>query len=679
VAASIGSLGNTVNITGLASGLDTSSIIAGLTQLNTQHIQDLQAQKAVITQKQSVFSDLGTKLSTLQDAASQLARSVSGAFDTTTAVSSDTNYVDAASSTTAASGVYSITVQTLAKAQQLASQGFADAGTNIKQGTLTLQLGAGTATTVTINSSNNTLQGLADAINAASTDVRASIVNDGTATPYRLLLTASRSGAANTIQVTNNLTNGDGATIDPTNTTVQAAADASVRVGSGAGAVTVTSPTNRLDKLIPGVTLNLKQADPTKPITITVGPDVSSAGDAVQGFVDSYNAVVDFVGSHSGYNASTQQAGELLGNFDVDGLMRDLGISLGASVPSVNSSVNRGSTVGLSFDDAGHLQFDRSKLESVLSGNVPGASANDVKRLFALTGASSASGVRFLLGGAKTKTSDATPYQVDVTQAATHGSASGTNDLAATTVIDNTNNSFTIKIDGRQSATLTVAAGSYTRSQLAAAVQSAINADTTLGNSQVVADLDGNKLRISSQGYGSSSQVAIGTGSAVTSGALGFAGAEAGSGLNVAGTFIVNGVVETAVGTGQVLTGNSGNAHTDGLQVMVTLTPAQVVSGPDASLTVTRGLADGLGQVLSRYLDPVSGRLKTINKELSSQSDDIDQTITKQNDLLDQKKQELIDQFNAMETAISQINTLGQQISAVFAPPTATTTSTTRL
>src|SRR5204862_116125 len=145
----------------------------------------------------------------------------------------------------------------LAQAAQLSSSGYSDPNTAIKQGTLTLQVGTGTATTVTVDSRNNTLQGLADSINAAGGDVRASVVNDGTSgTPYRLLLTSSKTGSANGITVTNNLNIGTDAAIDPANTTVQAATDAQVTVGSGAGALTVTSTSNQFNNLIPGVSLN---------------------------------------------------------------------------------------------------------------------------------------------------------------------------------------------------------------------------------------------------------------------------------------------------------------------------------------------------------------------------------------------------------------------------------------
>ncbi len=74
----------------------------------------------------------------------------------------------AAASSNAAPGIYNLQVDSLAQAQEIASQGFASPTSAITQGTLQLQIGNGAATTITIDSTNNSLQGLANAINGAN-------------------------------------------------------------------------------------------------------------------------------------------------------------------------------------------------------------------------------------------------------------------------------------------------------------------------------------------------------------------------------------------------------------------------------------------------------------------------------------------------------------------------------
>jgi flagellar hook-associated protein 2 len=659
--------GSPLNFTGLSSGLDTTSIINGLTAIESQYIQQLTQRQTTIKTQQSAFDDISSKLQALQTAVESLTNSVSGPFDGHTVTSSNPSAVTAAASSTAVPGQYTFTVGSLADANQIASQGFSSPSDTIKQGTLTLQVGSSAAVTVTIDSSNNTLQGLANAINAAGGNVTAAVINDGSSTPYRLLLTSGSTGVANDIQVTNNLTSGTGASIDPKNTTVQAGTDAQITVGSGSGAITITSPSNTVDGVIPGVTINLLQANPSQPVTLTVANDTSGATTAVQNFVTAYNGVIDDINQNDSYDATSQTAGPLLGNFTIENLSQSLANSVTQTIASVNPNLNNLTDIGLSFNNSGDLQFNSTQLQKVLNGQVPGVSAADVKALFALTGTSTNTGISFVSGGANTKPTNGTPYQVQVTQAATQGQITATNSLGATTTIDNTNNVFSITVNGRQSGPLTIAPGSYTQAQLASAIQATIDSDTQLAGSGVSVGVSNNELQITSQVYGRASTVAIGTGSAVTSGILGFTGSESGIGQDVAGYFLVNGKIETATGFGQILSGNGGNANTDGLQVEVTLTPSQITDTPEASLTVSSGTAQNLNQILNQYLTPSTGILAASDTQYNSQISDIGKTITDQNNLLQSKITSLQNQFNAMEVTLSTLSALSQQLSTQFA------------
>ena len=127
---------------------------------------------------------------------------------------------------------------------------------------------------------------------------------------------------------------------------------------------------------------------------------------------------------------------------------------------------------------------------------------------------------------------------------------------------------------------------------------------------------------------------------------------------------MVNGVDEAATGSGQVLTGNSGNANTSGLEIVVSLTPAQIQSGPEASLSVTRGIAASLGSILNNLTDPITGRLKSIDDQYQSQLADIQQNITQQNANIAQKRQTLLTEFTAMEQTLAQLQATGNFLSA---------------
>ncbi|MCA9163317.1 MAG: hypothetical protein KDA62_10065, partial [Planctomycetales bacterium] len=237
-------------IDGLATGLDTTTIIDGLVRIQQLQVDQLTARKNSILEEQTAFKGIESKMIDLRAQLGSLARSQNSVFSARSAVSSDEDALTVTAATGAAAGVYNLTINSLAQAEQVASQGFASADSEISQGTFSLRVGRGKEVEITIDSSNNTLQGLADAINAAGGDVGASIVNDGSTggTPYKLLLSSSKTGAANTITITNNLAAG-ATQPDFTGTPVQAAADASVTLGSGAGALTVTHDTNQLDDL----------------------------------------------------------------------------------------------------------------------------------------------------------------------------------------------------------------------------------------------------------------------------------------------------------------------------------------------------------------------------------------------------------------------------------------------
>ena len=169
--------------------------------------------------------------------------------------------------------------------------------------------------------------------------------------------------------------------------------------------------------------------------------------------------------------------------------------------------------------------------------------------------------------------------------------------------------------------------------------------------------LEGDRLRITSDAYGFTSEVTIVSGTALTD--LGLDGTETDRGQDVVGKLIVGGVEESAVGTGRFLTGDSTNANTADVQVQVTLTSSQIQAGPEATLTLTRGIASQLEQVLDGMLDPVTGRLETITSSFQQSIDDLQTAIDRQDVLFELRRQALIREFVALERAVSQLRSAG--------------------
>ncbi|HVJ86117.1 MAG TPA: flagellar filament capping protein FliD [Caulifigura sp.] len=656
-------------ISGLATGIDTDSIVQELLKIRKTRIDVLTAQKKEVSNQQAAFKLIEADIISLRSQAGSLSRSLNNAFDARKVSSSNEDAVEATATSRAAAGVYQIKVNSLAQAHQVASQGFSSADSEITQGVFTLQAGSSSSATITIDNTNNTLQGLADAITGAGIGVSASIVEDSSnpSARFKLLLTSSKTGVANQITVTNSLGDSAGGATKPTldfANPVQAAADAVVQLGTGPGAVTSSSATNTVGNLINGVTLNLKQADPAKVYSVTVTRDSGAATKAVQDFVDSYNSLMDEFATQFKYSSENNEAGLLLGNSTAQSLQQSVRESVLGSVAGVNSKANRLSAIGVTVGNDGKLAFDSSKLDKIFAGETAGVSANDVKRLFALDGQSSNGGIEFLLGSSKTG-APAGGIQVDITQAAERASITATNSIGTSIVIDGSNDTLAALLDGRAATDIKLAHGTYTREGLAAALASALNSNQALSGRIANVGVATDKLTIQSEAFGSTSQVSITGGTAAA--ALGFAGTETAVGKDVAGKFIIDGKEELATGTGRLLQGRAGNANTDGLQIRVSLTSSQVVGGVDGTITMTRGIGSRLDQTLGKMLDATTGRIKIVNDGFDDKLKALQTAIDRQNDFFDKQEKELNDQFIALETTISQLQTTGTYLSAQLA------------
>lgn len=653
------------SIDGLVSGINTTSIIDSMVKLQTNQVNRIKEQKQAVVNRQTAFKGVEARLLSLRASLSRLNRVSSSVFDARSSTVSDESIIAAAAGSGAQVGSVALKVNSLATAEIRGSTGFTTASDPITQGTLSIRVGSREEAAVTIDASNATASGLVSAINSQAKDVTATLVKDQSSGQFRVLVSSKYTGTSNTISITNNLAASGGGATRPefTGSLVQAAGNASISIGSGAGAITSEYETNQIDDLVDGVTLNLLKADASKTVTVSVGADNEGVVDTVGNFVKEFNGIIQYISEQSAFIVQSQSAGPLLGNRSVSEIQSQLRSVVLQSVPGLSSTINRLSRVGVGVTEAGTLTFDESKLRSALSGDVPGVSARDVQRLFGLSGESNTAGVEFLLGSSRTEASTS-PYQVDISQAAEQATILGSA-LGGSINIAAGQNTFAFKLDGRESGNLTLTAGTYTQSQLASHLESVINSSSTLGNRKVTVSVDDGKLRISSQSYGTNSKLEQLSGSALT--ALGFTGSETDTGVDVVGKFIVDGKVETAKGSGRLLIGDSSNAKTADLQVRIALTSAQVVAGAEASVTVTRGVTSELEQYLARVLDPTKGQIKNGNESFQSQIDAFDASIKKVNETAEAKRASLVQQFANLERLLSDLQQTGSFISSQLA------------
>ncbi len=205
---------------GIGSNLDVNSIVSQLMALERRPINLLDQKEVGLQAKLSAFGTLKGALSTFQSAVAGLAGTAK--FSAVKAGVADATVLTASATSIAAAGSYGIEVSKLAGGQKLATAGQVSSTAAIGTGTLTFEFGtiAGTlntatgkydagatfsnsgaaAKTVVIDAAHNSLEGIRDAINAANIGVTASILNDGSGAPYRLTLSATATGAANSLQ-----------------------------------------------------------------------------------------------------------------------------------------------------------------------------------------------------------------------------------------------------------------------------------------------------------------------------------------------------------------------------------------------------------------------------------------------------------------------------------------------
>jgi flagellar hook-associated protein 2 len=354
---------------GIGSGLDLNALVDQLVAAERKPREDrLNRREAEIEARLSAFGSIRGGLSALETALGKLA----GIQQGRTATSSDSTRLAVSAGANAVPGNYSIQINQLATAQTLASAGFDDADGPVGIGTLTLQMGDGPAVDVVIDEDHNSLRGIRDAINQADAGVQASIVNDGSGS--RLVLSAAKTGADNTISVTVSEAAGEGENklsllaTDNLIRTVESQ-DAQIVVNG----LAITSASNNLGDTVEGLTLDLKgTTEAGSPITVTVGQDRDAVRSALNEFVKAYNGVVETARDLTRYDPETREGSVLVGDSTLRAIRGRLVQGLqqvgGGAEAVFTSLVN----LGVNSDRNGMLSLDSAALDRAMDQDFQG-------------------------------------------------------------------------------------------------------------------------------------------------------------------------------------------------------------------------------------------------------------------------------------------------------------------
>ena len=665
----------TISSPGLGSGLDIAGLVSKLVAAEGQPTSlRLDRKEASLQADLSAYGSLRGSLSAFSSTLATL--SALSNFQAKSATSTDDTVAKGTASNTAAAGTYDITVSALAKAHTLAtpSGSFTNVTDAVGTGTLTFKFGTTDHTepdtytsftqnpsraveTVTIDSSNNSLQGIRDAINAADIGVNATIINDGSG--YRLVLKSNDTGAANSIQITvddDDLTdtNTSGLSILAFNASATnleqtvAAQDASLSINN----IAVTSETNTLTDAIEGVTLSLLKESSA---TLTVTTDVSTVTANINSFVSSYNSLIGSINNLTKFDANdSSKSGVLLGDGTTRTILTEINGILTGTVAQLGGPYSILADIGITRNLDGTLAIDNSKLQDALDTNF-----DAVAGLFVAKGDPTDSLINYT-----TSTSDTQigTYAVGITQLATQGSINGNTTASLAddgggnfTVpfnIDTDNDTFKVTVDGIESDTITLSTGDYTTTaSLVTEIQTRINGDTNLKNNGITVsvsfDATNDRLVITSDRYGSASNVSFTGVDTNTAAELGFDTALTGTdGVDLAGT--INGV--TGAGSGRFLTGATGD-DASGLKLEI----LGGSTGSRGTVAFSRGYADQLKTLIDGLLD-TDGVLQARTDGIQGSIDDIGGEREALSLRLDSLQARLLKQFNAMDALVAQLN-----------------------
>lgn len=294
----------TINFSGLASGIDFEALIKATSDAS-RATRVLPHQKKIqdITDNSNALGELKSKFATLQTKLKAFSTTSGGAL-AKQASSSDETLIKATASSAAPNGTYDITVATRAKSHTLSfndrfaasdsilASTIAEPATNAGAHSRELGITVGTNPIFYVDITRTTkLSDVADSINSQNKGVIATVVNTGQTPPYALFLKSTSTGTTNGLITVS--TGVDLAAVSLfQNDTEDPATNATINISGING--TITSQTNSISGVIPGVTLDLVDTTATA-VTVTVADDVAGTSAKITEFVNAYNDIIKFM------------------------------------------------------------------------------------------------------------------------------------------------------------------------------------------------------------------------------------------------------------------------------------------------------------------------------------------------------------------------------------------------
>ena len=646
-----------VSSVGIGSGVLTSDLIDQLVAAERAPTETrLDLKQESVTAELSLFGQIQSAVTDLRLPSRNLANP--DTFNQLTAVSNSSAFTVTTDSK-AVAGTYALEVSSLAKSQSLSTAVFADRdNTSIGAGTLDITI-AGKTTAISINSSNDTLDGVAAAINAeAGLAATASVLNTGSG--FQLVISSDETGATNAIDISVTDT-GDGGNTDAQglsqlafNSTTQnltenqAASDAAFLFNG----IAVTRSSNTVDDLIEGLNFTLTGTNAGAPSAIEVERNTDFVIEKVEEFIEAYNSLRTLFVENSQVDPNNPAgAGILVGDAATRTISNQIRSVLSSAIQGLgNGSARSLAEIGITTNkDSGNLELNEPRLRTSFTDD-PQAVAG----IFAEQGRTSDNQISFL--GAGINTAPGT-YDISISQLATKGTFTGAASIAATTLIDTDNDTFSLAVDGVNSGVINLTAGSYNQTDLLAEIQTQLNVDANLraaGVSVLVGYDASNQLTFTSSSFGRNSAVNVQAVDTNTSSTLGLAVGQGIDGLDVAGT--INGVAAT--GNGQVLSAATGDKSSN-----IRIEVSGGALGNRGSVTYSEGVGEQLVDLITNFLD-ADGVITSKNDRLNAELELIAVSRQQLDIRVQSIEERLIREFTAADILVNRLNSTQDFISA---------------
>lgn len=361
-----------IRISGMASGLPPD-IVEQIVAAEKIPVKNLENKVVVQEETLKMVTDLESKISDITKNLDSLT-GIRG-FSDMKLQSGDPNIIDGTlDPERAVPGEYSLEVTALAQKPGAISNGFPDKdSTQIGVGYIRFETPEGQQE-VYINGKNSTLEGVARQINASASGLRAMVFEDHKdhQNPYRLLITGVESGTGEQIAFPKvYMLDGDR---DFYFDQSRKGSNAKVKLDG----FELEMGDNVVKDLIPGLTLDLKQAAPGREIRLTVKEDMEVISGKLKEFVEAYNASLGWIQGQSKLKKG-QNGKETLGPLGGDSMLRNIENRLRRIIQTpqygLETPIQRVIELGIEFNRNGTLNFNEDKFNKALATN-PQAVAN---------------------------------------------------------------------------------------------------------------------------------------------------------------------------------------------------------------------------------------------------------------------------------------------------------------